>query len=143
MWQNQREFYLNHVPCNIFEGSTYKYILTGVDVVQRYKITRALTPWKQVWLHLCWKQHIKSTTCLNTQRYFNKIMGLILKVMWLLAKHNINIRRQQKNSTKFIYLLWKLLTKIWQNSCLSLWILNSRKTLKYDGQFWLKTWTAL
>ena len=31
-----------YVPHNIFEGNTYKYILTGVDVASRYKVTRAL-----------------------------------------------------------------------------------------------------
>ena len=31
-----------HNTLNIFEGNTYKYILTGVDVVSRSKVARAL-----------------------------------------------------------------------------------------------------
>ena len=27
---------------NVFEGNTYKYILTGVDVVYRYKVARTI-----------------------------------------------------------------------------------------------------
>ena len=38
------QFDLLYVPHNIFEGITYKYILTDVDVASRFKITRALTP---------------------------------------------------------------------------------------------------
>ena len=30
------------MPHNVFEGNTYKYILTGVDVVSRYKVPRPL-----------------------------------------------------------------------------------------------------
>ena len=30
------------LPHNIFEGNTYKYILKGIDVASRYKVTRAL-----------------------------------------------------------------------------------------------------
>lgn len=33
---------LFYVPYNAFEGSTYKYILGGVDVASRYKFARAL-----------------------------------------------------------------------------------------------------
>ena len=38
----QHQFDLLHVPCNIFEENTYKYILTGADVTSRYKVVRAL-----------------------------------------------------------------------------------------------------
>ena len=35
-------FDLLYLPHNVFEGNTYKYILTDVDVASRYKVTRAL-----------------------------------------------------------------------------------------------------
>ena len=70
------------VPHNVFEGNTYKHILTGVDVVSRYKLLKLLGPRKQVRFHLCWKQYIRRVVCLNTQRYSNTIIGLILKVIW-------------------------------------------------------------
>ena len=30
------------MPHNLFEGNTYKYILTGIDVPSRYKVARPL-----------------------------------------------------------------------------------------------------
>ena len=38
----QHHFDLLYVPHNVFEGNTYKYILTGVDVASRHKVVRAL-----------------------------------------------------------------------------------------------------
>ena len=38
----QHQFDLLYMPHNLFEGSTYKYILTGIDVVSRYKVARLL-----------------------------------------------------------------------------------------------------
>ena len=38
----EHQFNLLYMPYNIFEGNTYKYILTGVDIESRYKVTRAL-----------------------------------------------------------------------------------------------------
>ena len=36
----QHQFDLLYMP-HVFEGNTYKYILTGVDVASRYKVTRS------------------------------------------------------------------------------------------------------
>ena len=33
---------LLYMPYNVFNGNTYKYILTGIDVPSRYKVARAL-----------------------------------------------------------------------------------------------------
>ena len=30
------------MPHNLFEGNTYNYILTGIDVASRYKVSRPL-----------------------------------------------------------------------------------------------------
>ena len=38
----QRQFDLLYMPHNVFEGNTYKYILTGVDVTSRCKVARPL-----------------------------------------------------------------------------------------------------
>ena len=38
----QHQFNLLYMPHNFFEGNTYKYILTGIDVTSRYKVTRPL-----------------------------------------------------------------------------------------------------
>ena len=36
----QHQFNLLYMPHNFFEGNTYKYILTGIDVTSRYKVAR-------------------------------------------------------------------------------------------------------
>ena len=38
----QHQFDLLYMPHNLFEGNTYKYILTGIDVTSRYKAARPL-----------------------------------------------------------------------------------------------------
>ena len=38
----QHQFDLLHIRHNVFEGNTYKYVLIGVDVASRYKVTRDL-----------------------------------------------------------------------------------------------------
>ena len=38
----QNQFNLLYVPHRVFEGNTYKYILTGVGVTSRYKVARSL-----------------------------------------------------------------------------------------------------
>ena len=38
----QHQFDLLYMPHNLFEGNTYKYILTGIDVASRYKVARPL-----------------------------------------------------------------------------------------------------
>ena len=38
----EHQFDLLYMPHNVFEGNTYKYILTGIDVASRYKIARPL-----------------------------------------------------------------------------------------------------
>ena len=34
----QYQFDILYMPHNLFEGNTYKYILTGIDVASRYKV---------------------------------------------------------------------------------------------------------
>ena len=38
----QHQFDILYMPHNLFEGNTYKYILTGIDVASRYKIARSI-----------------------------------------------------------------------------------------------------
>ena len=38
----QHQLDLLYMPHNLFEGNTYKYILTGIDVASRYKVARPL-----------------------------------------------------------------------------------------------------
>ena len=39
----QHQFDLVHMPHNVFEGNTYKYILSGIDVASGYKIAKSRT----------------------------------------------------------------------------------------------------
>ena len=75
----QHQFDFLYMPHNLFEGNTYKYILTGIDVASRYKVD-LLGPKNQAKLHLCWKQSIKRVACLNILRRLNAIMGQNLKM---------------------------------------------------------------
>ena len=38
----QHQVDVHYMPRNVFEGNTYKYILTGIDVASRYKFARLL-----------------------------------------------------------------------------------------------------
>ena len=38
----KHQFDLLYMPHSVFEGNTYKYILTGIDVALRYKVARPL-----------------------------------------------------------------------------------------------------
>ena len=42
----QHQFDLVHMPHNVFEGNTYKYLLSRVDVASRYKVYKPLTTTK-------------------------------------------------------------------------------------------------
>ena len=50
----QHQFDLLYMPQNLFEGNTYKYILTGVHVVaSRHKVARTLRTKKSSEVALC------------------------------------------------------------------------------------------
>ena len=76
----QHQFDLLYMPHNLFEGNTYKYILTGIDVDQEIKSPGSLKPKNQAKSYLCWKQSIKRVACSNVPRFSNVIMGPSLKV---------------------------------------------------------------
>lgn len=76
------------VPHNVFEGNTYKHILTGVDVVSRYKLLKLLGPRKQVRFHLSLKQYIRRVVCLNNRPKFKS------DVTNLLQKHKFSSKAQ-------------------------------------------------
>ena len=58
---------------NIFEGNTYKYILTDVDVVSRDKVARALRTKKTNEVSFVLEAIYKRVLFLDTQRCFNVI----------------------------------------------------------------------
>ena len=76
----QHQFDLFYMPHNLFEGSTYKYILTGIDVASRYKVASPAELKNQAKLHLCWKRSIKKVAYSNIPRHSSVIMVQSLKM---------------------------------------------------------------
>ena len=91
----QHQFDLLYMPHNLFEGNTYKYILTGIDVASRYKVARPLRTKKSsevaFVLEAIYKKGIvfkypKTFQCDNGSEFKNEVTKL-------LEKHNVEIRR--------------------------------------------------
>ena len=103
---------------NVFQGNTYKYILTGIDVASRNKAAKPLRTQKsQAKLHLCWKQSIRRLACLNISRRFNVIMGMSLKMKWQSRLKNkmLIFEGREQNTSIPRKSLWKPLKKSWKN----------------------------
>ena len=91
----QHQFDLLYMPHNLFEGNTYKYILTGIDVASRYKVARTLRTKKSsevaFVLEAIYKKggvfkYPKTFQCDNGSEFKNEVTKL-------LEKHNVDIRR--------------------------------------------------
>ena len=141
----QHQFDLLYMPHNVFEGNTYKYILTGLDVASRYKVARPLRTKKSSKVALVLEAIYKWVGCLNIPKYFHVIMGLSLKMKWQSCLKNtmLMFEERQRKISILILLLWKPLTKSWQNSCLNRWISKTSRTVKKYRQFGLKIWIKL
>ena len=91
----QHQFDILYVPHNLFEGNTYKYILTSINVASRYKVARALKTKKSsefaLVLEAIYKKgnvfkYPKAFQCDNGSEFNNEVTKL-------LEKHNVEIRR--------------------------------------------------
>ena len=91
----QHQFDLLYMPHNLFEGNTYKYILTGIDVASRYKVARPLRTKQSsevaFVLEAIYKKggvfkHPKAFQCDNGSEFKNEVTKL-------LEKHSVEIRR--------------------------------------------------
>ena len=120
------------MPLNFFEGNTYKYILTGIDVASRYKVARPLRTKKSrevgFVLEAIYKKggvfkYPKTFQCDNGSEFKNKVTKL-------LENTTLRFEEQQRNINTPIRPLRRPLTKSWQNCCLLQWMLKSFKTLK-------------
>ena len=90
----QHQFNLLYMPHNFFEGNTYKYILTGIDVTSRYKVARPLRTKKlsevAFVLEAIYKKgdvfkYPKAFQCDNDSEFKDEVTKL-------LEKHNVDIR---------------------------------------------------
>ena len=117
---------------NVFEGNTYKYILTGVDVASRHKIVRVLKIKKLSEAAFVLEAIYKKGGVFKYYSYFNVIMGLSLKKkgQGCLKNKMLIFEKRQRNTSIIIRPLWKPLTKSWKNCCLNQWMAKSFKTLK-------------
>ena len=83
------------MPQNLFEGNTYKYILTGIDVVSRYKVAKPIkikgSSEVAFVLEAIYKRggvfrYPKVFQCDNGSEFKNEVAKL-------LEKHNVDVRR--------------------------------------------------
>ena len=89
----QHQFDILYMPHNVFKGNTYKYILTGIDVASRYKVTRLLRTKKSSEV-----VSALDAICKDAFKYpmvFQCDNGAKFKheVTKLLEKHNVDIQR--------------------------------------------------
>ena len=127
----QHQFDLLYMPHNLFEGKRYEYILTGIDVASRYKVSRPLRTKKSSEVAFVLEEIYKkgglfkcpkTFQCDNESEFKNEVTKL-------LENTALRLEEQQQNISIPIQPLWKPLTKSWPNYCLNRWMLNSFKTL--------------
>ena len=83
------------MPHNLFEGNTYKYILTGIDVASTYKVARPLRTKKSSEVAFVLEGIYKKGGVFKYPKTFQCDNGSEFKneVTKLLEKHNAGIRR--------------------------------------------------
>ena len=91
----QHQFHLLYMPHNLFEGNTYKYFLTGIDAVSRYKVARPLRTKKSSEVAFVLEAIYKKGDVFKYPKAFQCDNGSEFKneVTKLLEKHNVEIRR--------------------------------------------------
>ena len=131
----QHQFDILYMPHNLFEGNTYKYILTDIYVASRYKVARLLRTKKSnefaFVLEAIYKKggvfkHPKTFQCDNGSEIKSEVTKL--------KNTTLRFEQQQRNISILIRPLWKPFRKNFQNCCLSQLVLKSFRTLrKYQG----------
>ena len=117
----QHQFDLLYMPHNVFEGNTYKFILTDIDVALRYKVARPLWTKKSSEVAFALEAIYKKGGVFKHPKAFQCDNGPEIKneVTKLLEKHDVDIQEQQRNKTILKRPLWKPLIRSWQNCCLT------------------------
>ena len=107
----QHQFDLLYMPHNLFEGNTYKYILTGIDVASRHKVTRALRTKKSSEVAFVLATIYKKGGVFKYPK--TEFKNEVIK---LPEKHNVEIRRAITNynhtHTAFVEAFYKQLAKL-------------------------------
>ena len=91
----QHQFGLLYMPHNLFEGNTYKYVLTGINVASRCKVARPLRTKKSSEVAFVLEAIYKKGGVFKYPKVFQCDNGSEFKneVTKLLEKHNVDIRR--------------------------------------------------
>ena len=142
----QHQFELLYMSHNLFEGSTNKYILTGIDVASRYKVARPLRTKKlsevaflseAIYKKGCVFKYPKAFQCDNGTEVRNEVTKL-------LEKYNVEIRRTtskyKHTHTAFVEAFNKELAKLlfkpmdaeelqYPEKVLTIWVKNLNKTM--------------
>ena len=123
------------MPHNLFEGNTYRYILTSIDVTSRYKVARTFRTKKSnevaFVLEAIYKnggvcKYRKSFQCDNGSEFENEATKL-------LEKHNVEIRRATTKQ------LEKLLFKSMDAQQLQ----DHKKCQWFGSKIWIRLWIKL
>ena len=132
----QHQFHLLYMPHNLFEGNTYKYILTGIDVALRYKVARPLRTKESSEVAFVLEAIYKKGGVFKYPKVLQIDNGSEFKnkVTKLFQKHDVEIWRAttkyKRTHTTFVEAFDKELS----NCCLNRWTLKSFKTVrKYQG----------
>ena len=106
------------MPHNLFEGNTYKYVLTGINVASRCKVARPLRTKKSSEVAFVLEAIYKKGGVFKYPKVFQCDNGSEFKneVTKLLEKHNVDIRRAttkyNHNHTAFVEAFNKELAKL-------------------------------
>ena len=125
------------MPHNLFEGNTYKYILTDIDAASRYKFARSLRTKKSSEIAFALEAIYEKDGVFKYPKTFQCDNGSEFKkvVTKLLEKQNVDIRgataKYKHTHTDFVEAFKKCL----QNCCLNQSILKSFNTLEKYRQF--------
>ena len=105
----QYQFEWLYMPHNLFEGNTYKYILTGIDVASRYKVARPLRTKKSSKVEFILEAIYKKGGVFKYPKVFQCDNGSEFK------NTTLGFEEQQKNTNTLRQTLQRPLTKSWQN----------------------------
>ena len=114
----QHQFDLLYMPHNLFEGNTYKYILTAIDVTSRHKVARPLRTKRPSKVSFALEAIYKTGGVFKYPKVFQCDNGSDFKneVIKLIEKHNVDIRRAtakyKKTHTAFVEAFNKELAKM-------------------------------
>ena len=91
----QHQFDLVQIPHNFFEGNTYRYLLSGVDVASRFKVAKPLTVKKSSKVAFVLEVINKKGGAFKYPKVLQIDNGSEFKgeVTELFEKHNVDIRR--------------------------------------------------